>query len=157
MQRIGALNALHSSVKQTTNIYIVECSVGNITPQRLADWHGPLLCAQCIGVYCSADCCTDWQIGWEHCCVHTCPVLGTQCTLAQCWVHTFAQCSAMEREAPGSLGRVDWRGQSLKSSKEQLGIVKEKIVSHRDPCRHHTHDHDHVVEERETVKRWWLQ
>ena len=76
------------------------------------------------------------------------------CTLAQCWVHTFAQCSAMEREAPGSLGRVDWRGQSLKSSKEQLGIVKEKIVTHRDPCRHHTHDHDHVVEERETVKRW---
>ena len=76
------------------------------------------------------------------------------CTLAQCWVHTFAQCSAMEREAPGSLGRVDWRGQSLKSSKEQLGIVKEKIVTHRDPCRHHTHDNDHVVEERETVKRF---
>ena len=59
----------------------------------------------------------------------------------------------MEREAPGSLGRVDWRGQSLKSSKEQLGIVKEKIVFRRDPCRHHTHDNDHVVEERETVKR----
>ena len=126
MQRIGALNALHSSVKQTTNIYIVECSVGNITTRRLADWHGPLLCAQCIGVYCSADCCTDGEIGWVHCCVHTCPVLGTQCTLAQCCVHTFAQCSAMEREAPGSLGRVDWRGQSLKSSKEQQGIVKEK-------------------------------
>ena len=65
----------------------------------------------------------------------------------------LAQCCAIEREAPGSLGRVDWRGQSLKSSKEQLGIVKEKIVSRRDPCRHHTHDHDHVVEERETVKR----
>ena len=84
MQRIGALTSLHSSVKQTTNIYIVECSVGNITTRRLADWHGPLLCAQCIGVYCSADCCTDWQIGWVHCCVHTCPVLGAHFCPVQC-------------------------------------------------------------------------
>ena len=117
---------------------------------RLADWVGALLCAHLPSVgypvnTCPVLCAHLPSVGYP---VHTC-----QCwvhTFAQCWVHTFAQCCAMEREAPGSLGRVDWRGQSLKSSKEQLGIVKEKIVSRRGPCRHHTHDH--VLEERDSLR-----
>ena len=123
MQRIGALNSLHSSVKQTTNIYIVECSVGNITTRRLADWHGPLLCAQCIGVYCSVDCCTDWQIGWEHCCVHTCPVLGAHFCPVQCDGERGTRQS-------GTSGAVRPESENLERGRDYKDIKKSQKPSH---------------------------